>query len=42
MTIELGRSLTPPERGDLEGEADRLARFLDPVSPPVIVIVEAA
>ena len=41
MTIELGRALTPPERADLEGEADRLSRFLDPAKPPVIVIVEA-
>ena len=29
------------ERADLEGEADRLSRFLDPAKPPVIVIVEA-
>ena len=42
MTIELGRPLTPPERQDLEGEADRLARFLDSASPPIIVIVDAA
>jgi len=41
MTVELGRTLTPPERADLEGEADRLSRFLDPERPPVIVIVEA-
>jgi len=41
MTVELGRTLTPPERADLEGEADRLSRFLDPEKPPVIVIVEA-
>ena len=42
MTIELGRALTPPERADLEGEADRLLAV--PGSrraPPVIVIVEA-
>jgi hypothetical protein len=42
MTIELGRDLTSPERQDLEGEADALARFLDPASPPAVVIVEAA
>lgn len=30
MTIELGRSLTPAEREDLEGEAERLGAFLDP------------
>ena len=40
MTIELGRSLTPAERRDLEEEATRLATFLDPDRTRDLVIVE--
>jgi hypothetical protein len=42
MTIELGRDLTPAERADLDAEADRLTRFLDPERPAAIAIVDAA
>lgn len=42
MTIELGRALTAAERADLEGEAERLARFLDADRPAAIAIVDAA
>jgi Winged helix DNA-binding domain len=40
MTVELGRRLTPAERGDLEEEAERLAEFLDPDRERELVIVE--
>lgn len=39
MTVELGRDLTRAERVDLEGEADALARFLDPDRPRALEIV---
>ena len=41
MTVELGRRLTSAERADLEAEADRLARFLDPGPRRDVVIVGA-
>ena len=42
MTIELGRALTTAERADLEAEADRLTRFLDPDRPAGLAIVDVA
>jgi hypothetical protein len=40
MTVELGRRLTGLEREELEGEAARLAEFLDPDHERELVIVE--
>jgi hypothetical protein len=42
MTVELGRALSTAERVDLEGEADRLTRFLDPEAPAAVVILDPA
>jgi hypothetical protein len=39
MTVELGRELTSSERGELEAEADALARFLDPDAHRELLIV---
>ena len=39
MTIELGRTLTRPERRDLDSEAERLGAFLDPDGPRALVMV---
>jgi hypothetical protein len=40
MTVELGRRLSGAEHADLEGEASRLAAFLDPDRERQLVIVE--
>jgi hypothetical protein len=40
MTVELGRRLSGAERADLDGEASRLAAFLDPDNERQLVIVE--
>ncbi|MGH2476933.1 MAG: winged helix DNA-binding domain-containing protein [Candidatus Limnocylindrales bacterium] len=41
LTIELGRSLRPAERRDLDLEAERLATFLDPESRRETVVIPA-
>jgi Winged helix DNA-binding domain len=39
MTVELGRTLTPRERRDVQAEAERLSMFLDPDTTREVVVV---